>query len=382
MKKRYIEILGTNANNRGAELMAIAIKQRLQQKYPQIGLVVNSRFGSYLSRAEHGFSVTGHNAGNYVKRTIRTLFWDLMPSPLRQSLGIVKATDINLILDASGFAYSDQWGFNHTRRIVNRLNSKNYKNLTCILLPQALGTFNEAKVAKYSKLLFERAAIVYARDAISYEEATKLSPISNIKQCPDFTINVKADTSRTGELPKKFAALVPNVRMLDKTQKSDSYLNFMRHSIVRIKRMNLEPIFILHDTAEDQRVIDLIDSKSELKVYTDKDPRILKGMLGAADFVVGSRFHALVSALSQEVPCVGAGWSHKYPQLFNDFRQSAYLVNDFDDEAKTDHVFDRLMNSEIRDADQQALSESLRLMKEKVNEMWVDVETYIQDALK
>lgn len=48
-------------------------------------------------------------------------------------------------------------------------------------------------------------------------------------------------------------------------------------------------------------------------------PVQLKGVLGTARPVVGSRFHALVGALSQGVPVLAIGWSHKYDELLRQF---------------------------------------------------------------
>ena len=41
----------------------------------------------------------------------------------------------------------------------------------------------------------------------------------------------------------------------------------------------------------------------------------LKSIIANADFLVGSRYHSLIAALSHRVPAVAIGWSHKYAQL-------------------------------------------------------------------
>jgi colanic acid/amylovoran biosynthesis protein len=44
-----------------------------------------------------------------------------------------------------------------------------------------------------------------------------------------------------------------------------------------------------------------------------------RAVIGRCDYLVGSRFHALVFALSQAVPCTALGWSHKYGELMGLF---------------------------------------------------------------
>jgi len=185
---------------------------------------------------------------------------------------------------------------------------------------------------------------------------------------------VKPDLSRNGELPDKFIALVPNARMLDKTEQAGSYVEFMKTCVDKIKTIGVEPIFILHDSKEDQTVISQIDPAGHLKIFTDENPCILKGMLGKADCVIGSRFHALVSALSQGVLCIGAGWSHKYPELFSDFALNDYIISDFTNQSAVDAIFNRISNNDSKKQDQEGLIKAVQVVKDKVELMWAEVE--------
>lgn len=52
-------------------------------------------------------------------------------------------------------------------------------------------------------------------------------------------------------------------------------------------------------------------------------------MIGECDLMLGSRFHALIAALSSGVPSVAIGWAHKYPELLGEFGME-HLVFDHD----------------------------------------------------
>jgi polysaccharide pyruvyl transferase WcaK-like protein len=61
-------------------------------------------------------------------------------------------------------------------------------------------------------------------------------------------------------------------------------------------------------------------------LFSDADPLVLKAALGQASAAVASRFHAVVGCLSQSVPTLAFGWSHKYRELLDDFGVADWVV--------------------------------------------------------
>ena len=109
----------------------------------------------------------------------------------------------------------------------------------------------------------------------------------------------------------------------------------------------------------------------------EDDPLKIKGILGASRAVVASRFHALVSALSQGVPAVATGWSHKYTELFNDYGFPDGVMSVIDDPDGIDAMMLRVTDTDSsKQLASQLLTESARL-KALSEEMWRAVQAVI-----
>lgn len=378
MKPLTIEIHGTGIHNRGAELMAIAISERIRSSFPNARIVVPYSFGRPEDLKNYGFITTFEYCG---KSRLKRFFIYWLKN--LDFSNIISPTKVDIVLDASGFAFSDQWGIKESKKLFMKMNRSYRRSQPLVLLPQALGTFQNPEVARWCKMLFDRAKLVCARDTQSFKNLKTLNSSKKNRLYPDFTIGVSPIIPTDLVIPKNFAAIVPNMRMLDMTKNAESYIDFIKHSISYIEDSGLTPIFVIHDDKEDGKVVQKLGKEYEkYVVFSSTDPRILKGILGKSEFVIGSRFHALVSALSQGVPCIGVGWSHKYPELFNDFSCAEFLIPNPSDTDKLDIAIKKLSTSDSRKKVSEKILISSTSLKTKVDDMWIEVEQIINSSIK
>lgn len=376
MKPLTIEINGTGTHNRGAELMAIAVGQRMRATFPNARIVVSSCFGSAQDTEKYGFLRTWEYRGLLVGRGKSIL------SAATQSFrrNLVDPSEVDVVLDASGFAFSDQWGYRRAKRETQALLGPRRRSQTLVMLPQAFGPFENSAVAKECSRLFERARLICARDTQSFASVNQLGFGTKLRQYPDFTVGVAPMAPPEG-LPENYVAIVPNYRMLDKGGNGEVYLAFLRRAISLIRQYNLVPAFVLHDASEDRGVISQLGAGFQsIPTLTDVDPRVLKGMLGQAQFVIGSRFHALVSSLSQGIPCIGAGWSHKYPELFKDFACSELLMPNLADVAALESTLHVLCDHATRSILAARIRQAAAEIKARTELMWQDTEAIIRSV--
>jgi len=118
-------------------------------------------------------------------------------------------------------------------------------------------------------------------------------------------------------------AIIPNNKLLESNifKDRDQYLQVLRKLVKLIGEAGGKPFFLIHEGEKDLRLAkDVSDGfPGPIDIIQEDDPLKVKGMIGASKAVITSRFHGLVSALSQAVPCLCIGWSHKYEALMEDY---------------------------------------------------------------
>jgi colanic acid/amylovoran biosynthesis protein len=367
-----VAINGTSTQNRGAELMALAVATRLRDWDPAVRIAVDPWFGSFEDRARYGF----RTFNTYPARTASRWCGNFSPRGFRDSIGLIDVSDVDAIIDASGFVFTDAWGSDaaaHLNRTVARCNRAKAK---LVLLPQAFGPFTNPALTNECKRLIERADVIYARDPDSLAAIEALGGARDLRVCPDFTLAMRSVVPRALSEWQPFGAVVPNYRMVDKTspKAGAAYMEFLKEAVRSLQNANLRPIVILHDPGADRHVLpELFASTGKLPVFESCDPLELKGALGLAEVVVGSRFHALVGALSQGVPCIGAGWAHKYKWLFHDFGIPELLVDDLEAFEQLDGLVRTATSPDTRPEIVARVRRSAAKLHEQVESMWFDV---------
>jgi len=110
---------------------------------------------------------------------------------------------------------------------------------------------------------------------------------------------------------------------------SARYIDFLVEAVSALSTRGYRVNFLVHELKTDRRLIDQVAAASPHPFEIAHFDRALdiKTYLGRCSLIVGSRYHALVSAMSQGVPAIATGWSHKYLHLMRDFGCEDYLID-------------------------------------------------------
>ncbi|NEP76387.1 MAG: polysaccharide pyruvyl transferase family protein [Okeania sp. SIO2G5] len=249
---------------------------------------------------------------------------------------ITTQNDIDVVLDASGFYFGDQWGPHTTEKSAALFTKWKKKGKKIILLPQAFGPFSSDRLREAFNKLVENSDLIFARDKVSFQYSIDVVGKANqkVQLAPDFTNLLSAIAPSSAKEFCDRPCIIPNAKMMAKASPNaqKNYIPLLAKMIDFMMEKGLSPFILIHEIYDIQIAQEILkEVKTQIPIVQDKNPLHIKGIIGKSQFVVSSRFHGLVSSLSQEVPCLGTGWSHKYKELFTDYSCPDFLLSVEDD---------------------------------------------------
>lgn len=369
----FVEIKGVQFVNKGAELMLHAILQKLAAHDSNIKFVLRHNTNSpYEKRAK---------VGGYQKLDLKRFgFLEHLLTPkrrkkLNEKWGVVTSSDIDVILDASGFAYGDQWGSNKIKKEVNKTTKRGGKYL---FLPQAFGPFSKQKDIELLKEIIPSSGLVIAREKDSYTHLKDICPDnSNIRLFPDFTNLVYGTCPDYFHDGQKKILLIPNSKMISSKNKSNqwinSYVQVFLNAIEAIEALGYVPVLLNHSGAEDKDICSDIQKRLNrpVELICEEDPINVKGIIGESAAAICSRFHGCVSALSQGTPCLGTSWSHKYENLFEDYNRKDMLLTPTSSKEEIIKILSESLRTDTKEYD--TYVQRIDDFKEKSELMWKEL---------
>lgn len=372
---KNILLIGANFTNKGAEAMALTAIERLHQMYPQCRITV-------ASYAEQESLPYGHHTVDTNSPLRRTLSFELIKNPrlthlradIVQLLRVLcvlilphstlkrccvqgdsylqRMYEADLLIDLSGFAMSDQ------RELIRRLVFC-FEIFTgwCLRKPyvvftQALGPFTKLSTRLLAQVFLPKAALIIARgeQTFAHLKAIGITRQRPIPICPDSAFLFPAASpniadailANAGPAPGPLFGIIPNINIFHRIANTGAeehpYIRFLvRLHTYAETELGATVIFICHEQRgpkqrDDawliQQVLQHIASPcGPLIVSADHSASELKAVIGRLDFVVASRYHSIIAAISQAVPFLIVSWAHKYDELVTEINMPETLFN-------------------------------------------------------
>ena len=335
---KLVFVKGVHFGNKGAELMLLAVNERLQSSQKNLEIVLApSPQASFKKRMEfQAYQFFNLGKGKFDGNWMSYYVPNKLRGFLRKRFGIVFEVDLDAILDASGFAYGDNWPSENTKRARNQAMRMRRKGMKYIFLPQAFGPFSRPDDVKNIKEAIEASYLKFSRDRISQKYLNDIGV--DIPLGEDFTSTVVTETSGT----PAGLFIVPNSNMLrgKMNWSKERYFDTILDVVKTFSNECPEPIYVMNHEGESdleacEELVELVLSNGIICTLSEPESALeAKQALSNARLVFSSRYHACISALSSGVPCIGTSWSHKYEELYRDYAVPELLI-EADDASKT-----------------------------------------------
>lgn len=351
---------GCFAGNMGGDAMYETFISQYKSMYPNGEVVVLSKYpkDEMPICAERGYKVFSFTT---VERIIYGIpFWikgwftkkGVLSEREKKKLfpAILQYYESDAVVDFSGISFTDYRTF--LDLIINStwfLPAFVFKT-PVFKMSQSLGPYKKLSTRIFAKYCLKRINTIVARGTESYRVTEELLPFKKgIYNLPDVAMclepcSVRRRDEMLSELNlqgRKYVVMAPSI-VVNERFGGEAYGELFESIILQVvQKTGLPVLFVPHtrslskavgvdSASDDLTVCESIARREKLKgidirIVTERyNARELKGIIGAAEFSIGSRYHFLIASISSGVPAVALGWGHKYKEMFELFNLEEY----------------------------------------------------------
>lgn len=343
-------ISGGELFNKGAQSMTLSVVSEVRKRYPDADINLLSAPDARRSEKElntYRFSVLPWDLRMklrhlpFVKLVIKNKYFS---SEQEQEMWRT-VSNADLAIDVSGFCLSSQFGTSRIIDYVSNLYFFKKLGIKTVLFPQSFGPFDfQGALSVFLKRSIRKYLAhpvrIFARETDGQNHLKRLGIEKNVSVALDTVLQTSKlhnelvfnslPDSDLPVLPENSVCIVPNQKVYVKNQDNsltDLYRNIIDELLARGKQ-----VYLLRHSYEDLSIVRQLKSlyaEDHRVVALEKDFNALQltSIINQSQFLVASRYHAVVHAYKCRKPCLVLGWAVKYQELTNHFGQQRYCFD-------------------------------------------------------
>lgn len=355
----YVVVIGANMSNKGAQSMLFQIVNEISKRYPskQVIALINSK----KSLVEKMGRIYNFEIMPFQNTDILFLYGGIQAVAARL-LGVSHQNTIHLkeilkktciAFDVSGYSLSSNWRGKNSVKYLYRIAILKKYQIPTVIMPQSFGPFDYKPLLKQyinilGKKLMSYPNLIFARESFSYNSVKNQFALNNVylskdmvllgKEINPATVLKPVISFRKYQIKQACVAVIPNDKLAEKFS-FEKALAIYRIAICRLLEYRRTIYIVQHSEADMNlcKEIKIIFQENDAVILFQENLNCLEydALIKQFDYVIASRYHSLVHAYRQNVPCIAIGWSEKYNSLMEIMGQGQYMADarNFDKEA-------------------------------------------------
>lgn len=385
-----ILIVGANFRNKGAQSMLFVTVDELKKRMPDCVIY----FGGVDFLDENIFSFKELYYSRYVKHLIlskvkfpeiiKCFLIDCIKYIIKGKCGLWRFMEtareikkIDCIIDISGFNLGEKWEKAVQESYLDNIRIAKKLNIPMFIMPQSFGGFNYSPKLKYIlgeiQELLRYPEIIFAREPQGYTALVNDFGLSNVKLSTDLVLQNKGidlsniykikNTINIPDVLPNSVGVIPNKKCFEHGEKEK---NIKLYKIIIDHLLELgKKIYIFRHSREDliicQMIAKCFDNGNVILLQNDFSCFEYDQLVKKFDFIICSRYHGIVHAYKNYIPCILLGWEIKYIELGKKVNQETYafdITKNADEAVSILKAIDRLSGS---------LEGAKRIIKENID---------------
>ena len=346
---RNIIITGGGMVNKGAQAMTLIAVHELRRRFPDHRIFLYSPVdlaNKNLDKLQFAFDFTGWYPMKFARCQHKPL--QRMLCLLRSRAELLEAETIyrntEFIVDISGYALGSNWSDKVCNDFLDILEFAGDFGIPVYLMPQSFGPFDfstdrQALDSRIRKLL-PAVKMIFAREQEGYDALTKTYGLTNVRLATDLVLGSKGidlknvfkvlPEIKLPEITENSVAVIPN--SMNASVSSEEAVVAVYTEVVE-KLLSLEKtVYLLSHSTMDAALCRTLKARFENQdtvILLEQDFSCLEfnELVQKFRYLVASRFHSIVHAYKNGIPCIALGWATKYHDLLKLFGQERYVFD-------------------------------------------------------